>query len=455
MATAGKNHAVVLGASMAGLGAARALMNHFERVTVVERDELPAEPENRKGVPQGAHAHGLLPSGYRVLDEYFPGMMGELTEQGATPGDITGDFLWYLHGRWKLRANCGLQGICVSRPCLERKVRERVRGLAKVTFLEGHDVEEPCFDAGAGRVTGVRVKPRAGGDATTLEADLVVDALGRGSPSPKWLASWGFDEVGETSVKIDVGYATGVFERKPGDFHGSIGGVVSATAPGTTRSGFVLAAEGARWVITLAGSVGDHPPTDPKAWKDFARTLPVTDVHEIVRDREPLIPIASYRFAANRHRHYEKLARFPKGYLVLGDAYCSFNPIYGQGMSVALREVHALDRCLATDGADLAARFFAEANDIIAGPWAIATGEDYLYPQVEGKRPPGFAIISRYMHRAQRAATRDPVVLRRFFEVASLLAPPTAMMAPGIAWRVLVGGVGTPQATPARKGALA
>jgi 2-polyprenyl-6-methoxyphenol hydroxylase-like FAD-dependent oxidoreductase len=449
-----RGHAVVLGASMAGLGAARALAKHYERVTVVDRDVLPRGADNRKGVPQGAHAHGLLPSGYRVLDEYFPGMMRELIDRGALPTDLTGDFLWYQYGAWKLRTDCGLGAVIVTRPLLEQKVRERVRALPQVTWLEDHDVEVAVFDASRQRVTGVQVKPRAGGEARTLEAELVVDALGRGSPSPKWLASWGFGEVAETSVRIDVGYATGIFERRRGDFHGSHGAIIAGTAPESTRYAAVLGAEGDRWVVTLVGSVGDHPPTEISAWRAFAASLPVPDVHDLVEGREPLLPIASYRFAANRHLHYERLRRFPGRFLVVGDAYCSFNPIYGQGMSVALREARALDDCLAGGGDDLARRFFAEASTIIAGPWAIATGEDFRYPQVEGKRPPGFRLVTQYMARAHRAATRDPVVLRRFFDVASLLAPPTAMMAPRIAWRVLVGGLGAPQPTPARKSAV-
>ena len=160
---------------------------------------------------------------------------------------------------------------------------------------------------------------------------------------------------------------------------------------------------------------------------------------------------SSYRFPANRRCHYEELADFPDGYLVTGDALCSFNPLYGQGMSVALSEAHALDRCLAAGDGDLAKRFFREAARIVESPWAIATGEDYRYPQVEGRRPPGFGIVSRYMARAHRVATKDPVVLKRFFRVASLLAPPPAMMAPAIAWRVFLGGGDARETSPARK----
>ena len=446
-----RGHAIVVGGSMAGLGTARALVNHFDRVTLVERDELPTSTANRKGVPQGQHAHGLLPSGYRILSDYFPNMMDELVADGAMPGDLTGDFLWYQYGGWKLRSDCGLRGIMVSRPLLERKVREGVLALPKVTLLQGHDGEEPVFDPATRRVTGLRIRNRSTGATTTLDADLVVDALGRGSASPKWLASWGYGEVSETNVPIEVGYATRVFERRPGDLYGGMGAIIAGTAPQSTRFAAVLGAEGNRWTITLAGCLRDYPPTDFAGWKEFARTLPTPDVVDLVKDRTPMGPIASYRFPANRHCHYEKLKDFPDGYLVTGDAVCSFNPIYGQGMSVALSEARALDSCLAAGDGDLAKRFFREVTRIVANPWAIATGEDYRYPKVEGRRPPGFKFVSRYMERAHRAATKDAVVLRRFFEVASLLAPPPAMMAPAIAWRVLLGGGSVREARPLRK----
>jgi hypothetical protein len=261
--------------------------------------------------------------------------------------------------------------------------------------------------------------------------------------------------VTETNVLIDVGYATGEFERRPQDLYGSMGAIIAGTAPQSTRFTAILGAEGNRWIITLAGCLRDFPPTDFAAWKEFARALPTSDLLDMIEDREPLGPLVSYRFPANRHRHYEKLRRFPRGYLVTGDAVCSFNPIYGQGMSVALSEARALDGCLAAGDGDLAKRFFREVTRIVASPWAIATGEDYRYPQVEGRRPPGFGFVTRYMERAHRAAGKDPVVLRQFFKVVSLLAPPPTMMAPAIAWRVLLGGRGMRQTSPAQKAAQA
>ena len=370
---------------------------------------------------------------------------------GVQRGDLTGDFLWYQYGTWKLRADCGLGGLVVSRPFLEGRVRDRVRALPRVEFLAQHDVDEPVFDASRQRVTGVRVRDRVSGEPKTLSADLVVDVCGRGSHAPQWLSAWGFGEVPETSVRIDVGYATAVFERRPGELHGATGAIIAGTAPESTRYSAVFGVEGDRWIITLVGTLADYPPTELAAWREFARSLPTPETYDLVKDREPLGPILTYRFPANRQRHFERLAKFPDGFLVLGDAVCSFNPIYGQGMSVALSEADVLDDCLSRGDDQLAKRFFERLTPILASPWAIATGEDYRYPQVQGQRPPGFRLISRYMERAHRVAASDPVVLRRFFDVASLLAPPTAMMAPQIAWRVLFGPRISGQGSPVKR----
>jgi 2-polyprenyl-6-methoxyphenol hydroxylase-like FAD-dependent oxidoreductase len=448
-----RDRAVVMGASMTGLGAARCLVDHFREVTLVERDVLPERAlfESRKGVPQGNHGHALLASGYQILDQWFPGLMDELAAEGGRRGDAGSDVLFYQFGQWKLRTDLGLRGMIVSRPCLEAGVRRHVRQHDNVTILDDHDVLEPVFDAGLGRVMGVRVKDRSSGGEQVLEADLVVDATGRGSVSPKWLRSWGFDAVPETQVKCDVGYATGNFPYRAGDCYGAYGAIMVGTPPAFKRGAGMFAVEGERWVVTLGCWLRDYPPTDLDGFREFARSLPVSQAYDVVKDREPIAPIVAYRFPANRQRHYERLGRFPDGYLVIGDAICSFNPLYGQGMSVALLEARALGECLSAGDANLARRFFARTARVVANPWSIAVGEDLRFPEVDGPRPFGFGLLSRYMERVHAAAARDPVVLKRFSEVASLLAEPTSILAPSIAWRVLAGGVGPLPPSPAHK----
>jgi 2-polyprenyl-6-methoxyphenol hydroxylase-like FAD-dependent oxidoreductase len=443
-----QSSAVVLGASMGGLMAARALSGHFGRVTIVERDVLPEGEAVRKGVPQSAHAHGLLASGYRVMDEYFPGMMDELEARGAPRGDVVGDFLWFQYGRWKLRHDAGLLGITVSRPCLEAAIRGRVKALGNVTFREGTDGVKPQFDAPTGRVTGLVVRPRDGGGEETLDADLVVDTSGRGSQSPRWLEEAGCGRPEEVSVTVDVGYATRVFARRRGEFFDSMGGIVSGTPPQSTRYAAVLAAEGDRWVVTLAGILRDYLPTNEEAWVAYAASLPVPAVRDLVTSTRPLTDIVTYRFPANQRRLYERMRRFPAGYLVMGDAVCSFNPIYGQGMSAAATEAKALDGSLASGLDGLSRRFYVRTRKIVDIPWAIATGEDLRFPQVEGRRPPGFHLINRYLERVHAVASEDQMVCRKFFDVLNLLAPPAALLSPRVAWRVLARGAPKGESSP-------
>ncbi len=216
-----RSSAIVLGASIGGLLTARVLSDHFHHIIVVERDLLPDRAETRKGVPQSAHAHGLLASGYRVMDHYFPGMMQELNALGAPLGDSVGDFLWFQYGHWKLRHESGLRGITVSRPCLEAALRHRVKNLPNVTFLKGTSGIRPIFDAQTGRVTGLTVQRHDSHAEEQMVADLVVDATGRGSRSTHWLEEWGIGRPQVVTVTVNVGYATRVFERRPGDLFDS------------------------------------------------------------------------------------------------------------------------------------------------------------------------------------------------------------------------------------------
>ncbi len=255
---------------------------------MVERDKLPGGAELRKGVPQAAHAHGLLASGYRVMDGYFPGMMDSLRDAGVPFGDVSGDFLWFQYGRWKLRHQSGLKGIVVSRPALEAAVRDGVRKVPNIRILDDTDADVPTYDAGRGAVTGVKVTNRTNGQEEELGADLVVDATGRGSQAPKWLEQWGFGRPQEVTVKVDVGYATRVFKRGPGDFHNSVGAVIAGRPPEESRFAAVLAAEGPRWVVTLAGMIGDYPPTDEEGWLAYAKSLPTEDTYRLATTAEPI-----------------------------------------------------------------------------------------------------------------------------------------------------------------------
>ena len=437
-------HAVVVGASMAGLLATRVLSEHFDRVTLIEKDRLPASVENRQGVPQGQHAHGLLASGFRVMQELFPGLEEELVGHGAVTGDIIGDSVWFLGGSYKLRFPSGLGGIVLSRPLLEATIRRRTIDLAQVGIVEGARV--PRLLVTEGRVTGVCVEPSEG-KPSELSADLVLDASGRGSRTPAWVESLGYPPAAEETVEVGISYTTHTFERRPGDARSSIAVIIGVVPPTQLRFGVALVMEGDRWMVTLGGFLGEHAPSDPEGFTTFAKSLSAPDIYELVRERAPLSEVATYKFPANRRRRYDRLARFPEGYLVIGDGLCSFNPIYGQGMSVAALEAEALGQCLQRSQSDAGSRplwklFFERAAQIADMAWALAASADLANDGVTGQKPPGFPVVNWYMGRVQNLASRDEGVCRAFFNVSNLLASPTTLFNPRIAVKVLRPGAG-------------
>ncbi len=438
MAHLGK-HAVVIGASMGGLLAARALVDYYDEVTVLERDALPEAHEPRQGVPQGRHAHGLLARGREVLDQFFPGLSEEMVGQGAVYGDVVDEVLWFNHGVYLRNAPSVLQGLLISRPMLEDGVRRRVLQLPNLRLLEHSDAVEPVLDRVQGRVTGIRARlQRDAGNTQTINADLVVDASGRGSHSPTWLDALGYAKPREEGIQVQIGYMTRLYRRRPEHLAGKQAVIIAACQPGW-RFGVILAQEDERWIVTLGGYLGDRPPPDEAGYIEFARSLPKPEIFEVIKGAEPLTLLTPYQFSANLRRHYEELSCFPEGLLVFGDALCSFNPIYGQGMTVACTEALALQECLAAGSQGIARRFFQASSKLIDIPWQIAVGGDLQHPAVEGKRTAQVQFINWYLAKLFQAAEHDAVLATRFLEVANLMKPPPSLMAPHIALRVWKG----------------
>jgi 2-polyprenyl-6-methoxyphenol hydroxylase-like FAD-dependent oxidoreductase len=427
-------HAIVIGSSMAGLLAARVLSDHFGRVTMLERDEFPAPGEPRKGVPQGRHAHGVLATGWRIMQRLFPGFEAELLEAGAQIGDSTGDGLWFQQGGYLAQTDGHLPVICLSRPLLEERVRARVMTLENVQVRTSADVNG-LISPDRECATGVRIA--TGTDDDILEADLVVDASGRGSRTGAWLETLGYAKPEVSEIRIDMGYASRVYRRKPTDLNGNTHLIMTGKAPHQKRSGVMLAQENNHWIVTLIGMFGDHCPSEEVGFLEFARSLPTPELYNVIADAEPRSEIRSYRYPSSLRRHYERLARFPKGYLVIGDALCSFNPAFGQGMTVAALEAEALEASLAGGLEGLWRRFIKRVTKIVDIPWTLAASADLAYPETQGKRGPEVKIINAYIGRLLEAAWSDPKLVVAFHQVSNLVKPPSSLFAPGIVWRVL------------------
>jgi 2-polyprenyl-6-methoxyphenol hydroxylase-like FAD-dependent oxidoreductase len=423
-----QHHAVVIGASMGGLAAARVLAERFEAVTVLDRDRIPAGPDPRKGVPQGRQAHALLAGGARAIADLYPGVLEELVENGAGSIDFN-DGHWYQAGGYRAPSLLERKVISASRPFIEHHLRRRTAALANVQIATGVTVESLVHEAG--RVRGVRILADDG--VGTLDADLVVDCSGRASRAPQWLTEIGYAAPKSVEVRCDVRYGTMMMRRSPGDLDATFAVIIEAPPHGK-RAAFLLPIEDNRWIVTIAASFGTSAPVDEDSFRAIAATLPAPEIHDVLSRAEPLGPVATHRLASSRRYRYEKVSSAPAGFLALGDSICSFNPIYGQGMSSAVLQAVELGAAVDEHGNDarLPRAFYKRAAKVIANPWKIAVGADFAFPECTGPKPPGTDLVNRYMQRVLLAAQVSPEVNTAMILVQNLLASPATLMRPSM-----------------------
>lgn len=446
-----RRHAVVLGGSMAGLCAARVLSEHFDHVSIIERDILPTGRDQRRGVPQGHHVHALLPGGCQILDELFPGLVTELTAAGAP---LLGD-LSQLHfrvlGHLLTHEASALEPELVqaTRPFLEARVRRRVRALPNVRVLDGHDVMDLQGSASGDRITGVRVADRSDPARGTrvVGADLVVDAMGRAGRTPAWLEGFGYERPQEERVQVDVVYTTVPLRLRPDACTPRL--LLVSPQPGRLTGMALFAYEDDVWMLTTIGYGAAHPQPELGSVLSFAEQLAPSETVAALAGATALDEIRVHRYPASVRRHYERLTRFPDGLLVTGDALCSFNPIYGQGMTVAAAEALALGDALEHGDVGLARRFFRGAARPVDVAWQLAVGSDLALPEIEGERSRQVRLVNGYLGRLLAVAETDPVVATQFLRVTGFLDPPSHLFRPGILGRVIRGARRAPLPAPA------
>jgi 2-polyprenyl-6-methoxyphenol hydroxylase-like FAD-dependent oxidoreductase len=424
-------HAVVIGASMAGLLAARILTDEFDKVTVIDRDSLPDEPHARRGVPQAKHLHILLEAAHATLEDLFPGYGEELISAGGIVIDGSRDVNFYTEGDFLTEGQRRMPLYCATRPLYEQLVRRRVAAFDGVTLQSNCQFNDYIVDDGATTVEGVVVTQQ---ETKEISADLVIDATGRTSRTPAWLEKHGYPPPVVDEVHVDLAYSSTLIERPVNDRRAFL----LTASPPVTRGGAALPIEGGRWLVTLFGLHGDHPPTDKEEIGDFAAGLATPELKRLLDEhRHVSEEISHYPFPSNRRYSYEELDRFPDGLVVIGDAIASFNPIYGQGMSVAALEALALHRTLATaDREELARHFFERVAPVTDIAWKMAVGADFQFPQTTGPKPRGTDIMNRYLSQLTYRAHTDGVLSDAFFRVLMMEQPPSSLLRPEIVWRV-------------------
>lgn len=426
-----RRHAIMLGGSFAGLMTAKALSSHYGRVTIVEKDPVHRYPESRKGQPHTKHLHGLLPCALNILNHYFPGLSGEIKNHGGFLNDFGTSMSWFTHGGFKKKVFLDIQGVSLSRPLLEHLVRERVLSLPNVTLLD-HTAAKSLLSSGdRQKVTGVTIEDRQH-KCIELGADLVVDCMGRGSKTPRWLKELGYAEVPVNEVKIDVTYTTRLYKRDPGDARGRLWIACTPEAPKERRNGAVFPIEGNQWIVSLGGWHGGQAPKDEPGFLAFLKTLPNHHIYDIASTCEPLSDITQYKYPVSVRRNYERMHRFPSGFLVLGDAASSFNPVYGQGISSACLQAVELDRLIRENVAEnkLAKTYFKRTLK-------MSTGEDFRFPETTGTRPFGIGLVNKYVSLVHKATISDEVVCKLFLKVMGLIDSPAKLLHPQIIWRIL------------------
>lgn len=443
-------HAVVLGGSLAGLLAARVLADHFDRVTLIERDAYPDTAEVRKGIPQANHVHGLLLRGRQVLEEFFPGLQDEMIAAGVPLVDMANDIAWFTRAGWGVRFPSELKVLAFTRPVLDLHVRHRLAQNSKIEIADQMEVLSLLHDSEKNRVAGVLVLPRASDVdrrvARELRAGLVVDATGRASRALRWLKDLGYEPPRETIVNGHLGYASRLY-RIPDDFKGEWKCVFLQSAPPERkRGGILFRVEDNRWLVTLIGGGRDYPPSDEQGFVEFAESLRAATIADAIRSAEPVSPIRTHRATENRLRHFENAKNLPENFVVLGDAACAFNPVYGQGMTIAALGALELQQCLREQQrshpdnvlSGLSPRFQQRLAKVNKAPWLMATGEDYRYRETEGGTP---GVMTRFMHwyldRVLQLATREVAVRSVLLQVFSMLIPPSALFHRAILFRVI------------------
>ena len=434
--------AVVIGAGMAGLPAAGVLADFFEHVVVVERDVLPLDASHRTGTPQARHTHALLAGGQRALGELFPGFEQDLAGAGAVPLSVGLDLRLERPGYDPFPArDLGLVAKAMSRPLIEFTIRERVKQHTNITIREHCRVQVVVASPDGAAVSAIRFE-NSQGRSETLPVDLVVDASGRGNHTFDLLEALGRPRPEETIIGVDICYATAVFAI-PDDASTEWKAVVTFDEPAQGGCAAVMfPLERNRWIVTLVGRHGNQPPGDRDGFLAYARQLRTPTIYDAIKDAEQLGAITRFGFPASFRRHFDRLEEFPRGLLPFGDSICRFNPVYGQGMSVAAHEACLLRELLERGAAEpeplagLASAFFAESAALIETPWALAATPDLAHPKTEGQRPKDLGQTLEFTEALFKLASRDPGIHKLLFEVLHLLKPFSVLRNPDLVERV-------------------
>ncbi|EKG37862.1 putative secreted protein [Pseudomonas syringae pv. avellanae str. ISPaVe013] len=436
-------HAVVIGGSVTGCLTAALLARRFERVTVVEKGDFYDETGPRQSLPQEHHVHLLLLRGKQIMERIYPGLLSALEQSGAQVADLGHDVKWYQRGRWKNRYRSGIEAHYCSRRLIDNQLRRCLTTVPQVSILSGTRVTriEFCGAENLRQVSGVAIDDGSG--ERNLSCDLLVDASGRGTHMPSWLKDAGFGNVQHSVVKTELGYASRIYKRLPAFAEQWQVLLVLPTAPAQRSMGVISPIEGDRWMVTTGGWFGHFPGKDPDEFLQALASLPVPDIHDVIREAEPLSEIFTFKMPGSRRTHYDRLKHWPEGLLVVGDALSSMNPLYSQGMTIAALEADCIDERLDAllDKSLRCHQLQGLLCSVVDGAWNMATTEDFRFPETSGERTWRTRFDHWYGAGLGALSASNRRALETQISVTNLVMDPARVYSPALVSRIALNAV--------------
>jgi 2-polyprenyl-6-methoxyphenol hydroxylase-like FAD-dependent oxidoreductase len=441
--SSGLRQVIIVGGGIAGLLSARVLSRYFDQVTVIEQDDKESvhRLDSRKGVPHALHSHFLMLKGMTIIRQLFPTIDQELSKRGAKEIDVYRDIQLY-RGAWLPNFESGKSTFLQTRPLLEEAIRSLVEPYPNIQFQYGEKIEGLLTNEAQTRLVGVYSLNKNSPEPHRFFGDLIVDAMGRNTLFPSWIHSLGYPSLPKTEVYNDIYYCSRIYET-PKDL--TINWVcknIRQTIPFKKKAGVVMEVEGngeaRQWLVTLVGQLGDYPDNSEDGFIEFASQLEQPDIYDFIKQAKAVTPISSFRSPSSFHYQYEKSSRLPDGFIAIGDSFYTLNPVFGQGMSACAIAIHALDQCLEKFGGTsqkLQCHYFKDTAHLLNIPWKQTLNQDLLYPEIKGKRPFGFKLLSWYKGKLLQLC-QDPVVGKTIYQVINLEKPSKSLFRPSMILKV-------------------
>ncbi|MDA2272619.1 glutamate synthase [Bacillus thuringiensis] len=434
------NKAIVIGGSMAGKFAAKALSTSFKEVIIIEAGERWDGKSSRKRVPQSNHPHVLLKGGENAIEELFPNITNELIEAGSIINNFTRDLKWHQFGLWKQPFIGEVHMIQQSRPLLELHIQKRIHQISNITIKYETLVKGLLVDAKLNKVCGVKVKYLETNTQEEVHADLVVDASGFGSKSIEWLREYEI-KVQEEKVRIDLFYATKMFKLKENEELDCCNMLMSPSFPDNPYGVLIQTIEDNRYFVTFSGYANEKAPQTDDEFYDFAENLSISNVTDFLNKAEGITDIKTYKIPYQVRRRFDLVNNVPEGLLVIGDAQCRFDPVFGQGVSVAAMEAHQL-QLLLQDRKQLdktfTQQFYKKAATIIETPWDMTTTEISRHPQLKRELTTKQKFQLWYTKQIYRLSASNSDVYIRLVRVMNLIRSPFHLFHPKVLLSVLL-----------------